>query len=339
MPAGLTGKWAWAGVIETEDVDEHREAVRPWDLTIRQVSPGKYRARTEYVSLGGILLYREQCNRRLMVTGATPAGYLVLGTPSAANLGIGWCGAELHPGRLAFGRSSTEVNCVVPAGSHHVVALVPEDLPRTYLDEALGSKLLSRECRHLVCRPSVGESLIRLVQRLVDEYLERPELLTDRKVCNAIESELLGILFQAVDSTDTGVGCVSARERYLAFLRAISYTEHLQLPIGVAELAAAANVSRRVLELAFRETLGVPPVTYLRFSRMHGVRRELAAASPDSARVKDICARWGFSEPGRFAVEYGHLFGESPSATLRTNREPPPTRLEDALRRVRRSVR
>ena len=64
---------------------------------------------------------------------------------------------------------------------------------------------------------------------------------------------------------------------------------------------------------------------------MHGVRRELAAAAPDSERVKDICARWGFSEPGRFAVEYGHLFGESPSATLRTNRKPPPTRLEDAL--------
>jgi hypothetical protein len=254
LPAGLTGKWAWAGVIGTEDVDEHREAVRPWDLTIRQVSPGKYRAKTEYVSLSGILLYREQCNRRLIVTGATPAGYLVLGTPSAAETRIAWCGAEIHPGRLAFGGSTTEVDCVVPAGSHHVVALVPEDLPRTYLGEALGSKLSSSACRHLVCRPSVGESLIRLVHRLVDEYLECPELLTDREVCKAIESELLGILFQAVDAMDTGVGCVSARERYLAFLRAIKYTEHLQLPIGVAELAAAANVSRRVLESNRRRT-------------------------------------------------------------------------------------
>ena len=332
MPAGLTGKWAWAGVIETEDVDEHCEAVRPWDLTIRQVSPGKYRARTEYVSLNGILLYREQCSRRLMVTGATPAGYLVLGSPGTTETRIDWCGGEIHPGRLAFGRSSTQIDCVVPAGSHHVVLLVPDDLAMKYLGEALGARLSASECRHLICHPSVGESLIELVHRLVDEYLECSELLANREVCKAIESELMDILFQAADAMDTGVGCVSRRERHQAFVRTINYTEHLQRPICVAELAAAANVSRRVLELAFRETLGVPPVTYLRFRRMHGVRRELAAAAPDSARVKDICARWGFSEPGRFAVEYGHLFGESPSATLRTNRKPPPIRLEDALR-------
>jgi AraC family ethanolamine operon transcriptional activator len=113
---------------------------------------------------------------------------------------------------------------------------------------------------------------------------------------------------------------------------AIEYVEQLHRFIGVAELASAAGVSRRVLELAFRETLGVPPITYMKFRRMHGARKELAAAAPDSARVKDTCARWGFSQPGRFAVEYGRLFGESPSATLLTNSKPPAIRLEDALR-------
>ena len=326
------GQRAYAGTVETDDVDEHREALRPWELTIRQLSTGKYRSRTEYVSFNGSLVYREQCNRRLLVRGATPGGYLVLGSPCAAETRMDWCGAEIHPGRLAFGRSSTEIDCVVPARSHHVVALVPEDLARTYLGEALASKLSASERRHLVCRPSVGKALVELVHRLVEEYLEQPELLTDQELCKAIENELMDILFQAVDTLEDRVGRVPMCRRRLVFLRAIEYADHLRRPIGIAELAAATGVSRRVLELAFQETLGVTPITYLRWSRMHGARAELAAADPDSVRVADIRARWGFSEPGRFAVEYGRLFGESPSATLRTCRKPLTIRLEDALR-------
>ena len=122
------------------------------------------------------------------------------------------------------------------------------------------------------------------------------------------------------------------RRRRQVFLRAIEYADHLQRPIGIAAFAAATGVSRRVLELAFQETLGVTPIAYLRWSRINGARAELAAADPDSVRVADIRARWGFSEPGRFAVEYRRLFGESPSATLRTYRTPPPSRLADTLR-------
>jgi transcriptional regulator GlxA family with amidase domain len=152
------------------------------------------------------------------------------------------------------------------------------------------------------------------------------------EICKASESKLMETFVQAVDSMDSGVGSISARKRHLAFLRAIEYAEQLQLPIGVSEFASAAGVSRRVLELAFRETLGVTPVTYLRLSRMHGVRRKLAAADSDSARVKEICACWGFSDPGRFAVDYGRMFGESPSTTLRNCGKRPPKRLVDALR-------
>ena len=48
--------------------------------------------------------------------------------------------------------------------------------------------------------------------------------------------------------------------------------------------------------------------------------------------VKDIAAHWGFVDLGRFAVDYKHLFGESPSETLKRSIRPLPKRLEDALR-------
>ena len=83
--------------------------------------------------------------------------------------------------------------------------------------------------------------------------------------------------------------------------------------------------------LTFRETPNATPRTYLRWNRMHGARRDLLAAEAGSASVMEIAARWGFMEPGRFAVEYRHLFAESLSATLARSAPPRPNRLEDAL--------
>ena len=47
--------------------------------------------------------------------------------------------------------------------------------------------------------------------------------------------------------------------------------------------------------------------------------RALQEADPSQgATVAEIAARWGFSHPGRFAVDYRHVYGRHPSETLRT---------------------
>jgi hypothetical protein len=50
-------------------------------------------------------------------------------------------------------------------------------------------------------------------------------------------------------------------------------------------------------------------------------RAALLRAAPTTSTVKETFSRYGFQEPGRSAVVYRELFGESPSVTLQRARD------------------
>jgi AraC-like DNA-binding protein len=88
-------------------------------------------------------------------------------------------------------------------------------------------------------------------------------------------------------------------------------------PLHLAEMCAAIGASERTLRVSCMEHLGIGPVRYLWLRRMHLVHSALIHTAPGSATVTKIATDNGFWEMGRFSVEYGALFGEMPSATLR----------------------
>lgn len=100
--------------------------------------------------------------------------------------------------------------------------------------------------------------------------------------------------------------------------RAVAYMEHhAREDISLADIAAAAFVSIRGVQLAFRRHLNTTPVHHLRRIRLAGAHGDLVAAGPGSGRtVGAVAAAWGFSNPGRFAIAYRHAYGCSPSTTL-----------------------
>jgi AraC family ethanolamine operon transcriptional activator len=99
------------------------------------------------------------------------------------------------------------------------------------------------------------------------------------------------------------------------------FEERRRQPIRVSHLAAAAGVSERTLETAFKEYFGVCPKRYLLVRQLHSMRHALQAADPDAESVTEILIRHGEWEFSRFARRYRDLFGELPSATLKS-REP-----------------
>jgi AraC-like DNA-binding protein len=86
------------------------------------------------------------------------------------------------------------------------------------------------------------------------------------------------------------------------------------------DLAAIAGVGVRVLQEAFRQHVGMSPLTYLRRIRLDGVHAELSRGDPWQVSVSEVAYRWGFTHLGRFAGAYRVRYGEAPSRTLRERR-------------------
>jgi AraC-like DNA-binding protein len=241
-----------------------------------------------------------------------------------------WCGEALNPGCLAYGLDSAETEFLVPDGSDHWVLLVPKDKLVRYLGEETAAAVLRN--RHVLrCEPNLGLQLFAMVDRVIGRLQTDSGLRADNLTLNAIESQLLGTVAEILLADDEGAGCSTPRKRYLACRRAIGCVDGLRKPITVPELAATVGVSERVLELSFKETLGISPRKYMRWNRMNLLHRDLRAALRDDATVTELAHRWGFHELGRTAVEYGQLFGESPSGTLTRNPSVASKRLADIL--------
>lgn len=99
-------------------------------------------------------------------------------------------------------------------------------------------------------------------------------------------------------------------------VRARAYIEaHLDEPIAIDALAAAAGASRRTLYRAFLELMEESPGLYVRRLRMHRIRNDLASPEEAFTSIALIAAKWGVGEAGRLAGWYRELFDELPSET------------------------
>jgi AraC-like DNA-binding protein len=87
--------------------------------------------------------------------------------------------------------------------------------------------------------------------------------------------------------------------------------------IGLADVASAAGVSARSLQLAFRRFRDTTPMAHLRALRLELARTELARAGEDGGSVASVALSHGFGSLSRFAADYKARFHEPPSETVR----------------------
>jgi AraC-like DNA-binding protein len=82
-------------------------------------------------------------------------------------------------------------------------------------------------------------------------------------------------------------------------------------PLGVAEMAHAAGLSRAHFSREFRRAFGESPHTYLLTRRLE---RAAALLRDTDRSVADICFSVGLQSVGSFTTSFTRTFGRSPTA-------------------------
>ena len=236
-------------------------------------------------------------------------------------------GLAVGPDRVLVSPSGVEVEFVVAAGYESVTFLLSQDSLHAHVRRRLGEHdlLPIHGVQLLQASHAAARRLYGLGRRLSDAAAKKPDLFELPLASTVAEDELLDSLLAILRST-APVDPTSQDRTRQAHSRVVQIAQAYALKqtterLHMIDLCEAAGVSERTLQYAFKELLGMSPVTYLNRLRLHRVRRALRAASLDSTTVTHEALRWGFWHLGDFSRAYKDCFGELPSDTLRRQPE------------------
>ncbi|GAA4914492.1 AraC-like DNA-binding protein [Actinomycetospora succinea] len=166
--------------------------------------------------------------------------------------------------------------------------------------------------------------LVQAMSHLGRDTLDNPEALATPLVRAATLRHLATVVLltfpnTALDAAEDPTRAGPGRAEPATVRRAAAYIEtHAHEPIGLDDIAVAARIGARGLQHAFARHRDTTPLGYLRRVRLDRAHRELRGADPSAGdTVAAIATRWGFAHGGRFSAEYRHVYGCSPSETLR----------------------
>jgi AraC-like DNA-binding protein len=142
----------------------------------------------------------------------------------------------------------------------------------------------------------------------------RSGVLADSEAAHGLEQQMIHALVESLSARP--VYEETAGRRHRGILACFEELLEAEPPPGIAAIGAALGVSQRLLRECCKKNLGMDPSRYRRLRGMQRARRALRDENPDRTSVSAIARRYGFRDPGRFAMNYRALYGESPSATL-----------------------
>ena len=233
-------------------------------------------------------------------------------------------GADLQPYAMMMAGPGAHGEIIVDRDYESVGLLVPP----TVLDEHLSLRGRSidfvipdgSEVRH----PDVDRARehFELGVKIAVAAEETPEVFNDNHWARfGAQAEFIDSLLATIESCGED-DHVDTDKKGKSYSKIVKTCEDFTLSLDgrrpyVSELCAAAYVSERTLQYAFRDIMGMSPLTYLNRLRLHRARDVLRKANSDSTTVTDVAMNWGFWHFGEFSRAYKNCFGEVPSDTLR----------------------
>jgi AraC-like DNA-binding protein len=198
-----------------------------------------------------------------------------------------------------------------------VISLARKDLA-THGRALLGTPLQPPKTMELLRMPAENaKNILRLHRQACRLAATRPDLLRHREVARSLDQELILALVNGLGAARALNRATTKRRRTEIMVRFEQViANQSDRPSKMRELSAAVGVPERTLRMCCQIFLGRSPADYIRLRRLTLVRSALMRNAHDLPSIAALARQFGFPEPGRFAVAYRNLFGESPSATL-----------------------
>lgn len=309
-------------IRHSQDVHHQATLLQAWKQDYVQLHAGAFTGSLNSFQLGGIRLFSERMNRSVFQTGALPSGRLAFGMPLWSTGRSFICGEDVGPGNLIVFSGQSGFEYLSPDVFEFLGIEVDINGFEDPAFQSLVSQLeqvLSSGRRAIPIDLKRGAKLRRLLHDILHEEglderaREKPSSIA--AFSRGLVGWILDMLETAdVDDQERGPGTIRHWDTIAEIRKLVA--DRQTCPISVAELTVELGVSRRTLQNACQEIVGLSPVQYLRALRLSEARRMLQGDNS----VTSVATQFGFWHLGYFSRDYRQMFGELPSVTLARRR-------------------
>lgn len=313
--------------ISTTDPCQHAASLRGWSQDYLQLSAGRFFGEIVEASIGPLQVFKETIHQRVDEKANPRRDSYTIGVPIYVEENGYWQGRHLKRDSLITLRPNEELYFRTPPVSSILVTVIDS----TAFDHFANIASSAGDIMHLISRSNTGslpeKDALRFrttLQEVLASMISTPEIFEHTASVKAVVETVMGACMDAltIRATESEALRSSHSVQRAVVERARQYIlANRENPPTVSELSSYLRMSQRGLRHAFMNVLGINIVTFLRYVRLHGARKELLQSKPTDS-VSKIACNWGFWHMGMFSLYYKGLFGETPSATLRRFQAP-----------------
>ena len=303
--------------IKFASAEENTEMMKRWGVNqkLRQLGAGKFRSELAVRRIEDVELYADRFNKAVSACLAPPTGTVCFLFPRRVSGKFLACGQNV----------GNEMLIVIPDGSS--VDLVTSDLAGSEAITVSNTRFreLSEALAPTFIRPDsltvVGGNLSQLYQlRQTLLYLVNyPKLeVNDEPLSDLLAATIAWITDSPSQELRSEVVHVHTARARIAKLMQEYIEEHYRETIRMEDLCRETSVGIRTLQRCFKEYFDLSISEYLKAVRLNAAYRELTVGHPSGSPVSTIALQNGFTNLGRFSIEFRKLFGQLPSEILST---------------------
>ena len=320
IAAGSTGSNCYRSGL-TADADAQSAALiyGRWKQRYDQLSSGCFEGRVEELELPPFTVLKESSNRIIHQAGSAPSGVFALGAVTHLSGDAYFrgdilrhrCLAMINPLREFELRTSEHFEIVGAAFSAEVLCAHLNDPSVDFKDLEQDLYKVGKTVDNLQTEPMQSFLL-----RLLETARENPDVMLVSENVSSIAEEFYERLNNCLNPQHQVIATsvCENRDRLVRRVRAYLDASH-DSAVTISDVCRDVGVTRRTLQNATQEVLGVSPQHYLKAVRLNGLRRDLKLRDPARESIGDVASRWGFWHLSQLAQDYRRLFGELPSQT------------------------